>query len=202
MIHNDNRIQIIFEGLTTIYISSTLTGDMNESVMSQSLQSHPENIMQLTMYEFNPEEDDFVGKIKAAFIYHLKRQPVNSSAVLNELFNNRKLNIHKELDNIIVQIAKDLAEDKPAADPRWGEQTSSCALGSSMSMQIQQQLKEKNRAYVRFIEFLHASELWEKVYRRNFLELIHDLNFGKNSFSSKQWKIMMLSSLLATSYRI
>lgn len=124
--------------------------------------------MQLTLYDINPDEvynlNDIVSKIKAAFIYHLKKQPQKCSAVLNELFGHETLNVSNELDNIVAKIAEELAEDIPAADPRWEAQIGSdYALGSSASMQINQQLKEKNRAFIHFVEFLHATELWNRV---------------------------------------
>lgn len=69
-----------------------------------------------------------------------------------------------DFDNIVVKIAKDLAEDIPAADPRWEDiSNSKYALGSSTSMQIIQQLREKHRAFGHFIEFLQATGLWQKV---------------------------------------
>lgn len=110
--------------------------------------------------------NDVVSKIKAAFIYHLKKQPQKCSAVLNELFADEKLNVRNELDNIVVKIAKELAEDIPAADPRWEEQIGpdNYALGSSASMQIIQQLREKNLAFTHFVMFLHATELWSQVF--------------------------------------
>lgn len=145
------------------------------------MQTQTDNAMHLTVYDINPDEvynlNDIVSKIKAAFIYHLKKQPQKCSAVLNELFADEKLNVHDELDNIITKIAKDLAEDIPAADPRWEEQASSnCyALGSSASMQIIQQLKEKNRAYIHFVEFLHATELWDRVSHTHTIIIVCDL---------------------------
>lgn len=72
------------------------------------------------------------------------------------------------ISRIVTTIAEDLAEDIPATDPRWEhlweEQTfQKHALGSSSSLQIITQLKEKNLALRHFIEFLHATGLWDKV---------------------------------------
>lgn len=150
---------------------STVTGDGHDnSYLNQTLQGQNENAANnLTIYEVNPEDvynvNDVVSKIKAAFIYHLKNQPQKCTAVLNELWEDENSGAAQELDNIITNIAKELVDDIPAADPRWEDQINpeNYALGSSASMQIIQQLKEKNRAFNHFMEFLHASQLWNKV---------------------------------------
>lgn len=122
----------------------------------------------LTIYDVNPEDvynlNDSISQIKAAFIYHLKKNSSKCSSIINQLFTSVP-SIATEFDIIIMKIAKDLAEDIPAADPRWEEQISSttCALGSSTSLQIIQQLKEKSRAFNHFIDFLQANQLWDKV---------------------------------------
>lgn len=133
------------------------------------------------MYNVN----DVVSKIKAAFIYHLKKQPQKCAAVLNELFDDEQLNAAHELDNTITKIAKDLAEDIPAADPRWEELATgdNCALGSSASMQIIQQLKEKNRAFNHFVEFLHATDLWDRVSMHTIIKQILNENKCNKYFS-------------------
>lgn len=111
------------------------------------------------MYNAN----DVISQIKAAFIYHLKKNAGKCMTILTQLLEDST--VANELDNVIFKIAKDLADDIPAADPRWEEEISAnkCALGSSASMQIIQQLKEKSRAFSHFIDFLHATNLWEQV---------------------------------------
>lgn len=117
----------------------------------------------------NPEDvyntHDIISQLKAAFIYHLKKNTAKCSAILTQIFEEPDAVAVNEFDKIIVKIAQDLAEDIPASDPRWEERITANkhALGSSASMQIIQQLKEKNRAFGHFIDFLHATNLWEKV---------------------------------------
>lgn len=130
----------------------------------------------LTMYELNPDEisrnADDISQLKAAFIYHLKKNSAKSFAILSELFGDSRVNADggndPHLDNIVVCIARDLAEDIPAADPRWDQITNrdagtQHALGSSSSMQILSQLKEKSLALNLFVDFLHVTELWNKL---------------------------------------
>lgn len=64
---------------------------------------------------------------------------------------------------------EDLAEDIPAADPRWEQVESNIkhSLGSSSSLQIITQLKEKNLALNHFVDFLHCTGLWDKVGNAN-----------------------------------
>lgn len=140
---------------------------------------HNETATNLTIYDVNPEDvfnlHDSISQIKAAFIYHVKKNTTKCSSIINQLFSNTSSYAANEFDNIIIKIAKDLAEDIPAADPRWEEQISSnkCALGSSTSLQIIQQLREKSRAFTYFIDFLRATSLWEKVrYHQNNLQFI------------------------------
>ncbi|XP_053669635.1 nuclear pore complex protein Nup133 [Anopheles nili] len=131
------------------------------------------NAGNLILYELDPEEivstatayeQDPVHQLKAAFIYHIKRNKTAAEEIIDELlesFGQRDI-MDGALDQTVLKIAIDLAEDTPAADPRW-EITSKHALGSSMSMQIIQQLREKNIAYTQFIEFLHARGLWDRL---------------------------------------
>lgn len=140
-------------------------GDLNQSAQTQN-----ENAaFNLTIYDVNPDDvydtTDIISQIKAAFIYHLKKNTAKCSEILTELLEDPNSYAVTELDSIINKIAADLAEDIPAADPRWEEQIAQnkYALGSSASMQIIQQLKEKKRAFIHFVEFLHASGLWNRV---------------------------------------
>lgn len=133
---------------------------------SQTL--HNETMTNLTVYDINPDDlhsiQDTISQIKAAFIYHLKKNAPKCLTVINQLFADGNSMAVNDFDNIVVKIAKDLAEDIPAADPRWEDiSNSKYALGSSTSMQIIQQLREKHRAFGHFIEFLQATGLWQKV---------------------------------------
>lgn len=126
------------------------------------------NAGNLVLYDLDPEEissaeKDNVSQLKAAFIYYIKRNTPASNEIINELLQTlEQKSLDSELDQTVLTIAQDLAEDIPAADPRW-EVTTKHALGSSTSMQIVQQLREKNIALTQFLEFLHGSSLWDKL---------------------------------------
>lgn len=143
------------------------------------------NVGNLTVYDLDPEEiremnKDAVSQFKAAFIYHLKRNSVMCHSILNEMFKDETPQADSKLDKIVVEIAKDLAEDVPAADPRWeSERNASISLGSSTSMQILQQLREKNFCLVKFVEFLHGTGLWGRLMTldvRSTSYLLADIN--------------------------
>lgn len=127
------------------------------------------NVGNLTMYDLDPEEirersKDAVSQFKAAFIYHLKRNSAMCQAMLNEMFKDESPKVDSKLDRIVMTIAQDLAEDVPAGDPRWeSERSDTISLGSSTSMQILQQLREKNFCLVKFVEFLHGTGLWSRL---------------------------------------
>lgn len=153
-----------FDGIDG-FNQSAVAGDLLET---SHLSVHNDMTANLTLYDINPEDvlsaDDVISQMKAAFIYHLKKNNTKSAAILQQLLSDPK--VSAELDKVVVKIAQDLAEDIPAADPRWEEQlaaTQKYALGSSASMQIIQQLREKSRALGHFVDFLHTSGLWNEV---------------------------------------
>ena len=127
----------------------------------------------LSIYDLNPEDirdgsTDPVAQLKAAFIYHLTRNSVMVRNILNDIFKDDKSReINGKLDRIVITIAKDMAEDLPAADPRWQadrtDRNSVGSLGSSKSMQIIQQLRDKEFCIIKFVEFLHGTGLWSRL---------------------------------------
>lgn len=153
-----------FDGFDVINQSATGADLLDSSIVSVQ----NETAANLTIYDINPDEvycaDDIISQMKAAFIYHLKKNNTKCAIILQELLADPK--VAADLDKIVVKIAQDLAEDIPAADPRWEEQLAAnqkYGLGSSVSMQIIQQLREKSKALGHFIEFLHSSGLWNEV---------------------------------------
>lgn len=178
-----NNIPLFFSrlhGLVCVAASDFDTTDILNSseILSpsfdQSFAQSPNvtNAGYLTMYELDPEEiynsnKDTISQLKAAFIYHLKKNSSMCSAILKELFSESvQISVTDSiLDQSVLRIAQDLAEDVPAADPRWEQEdiNQRHALGSSASLQIVQQLREKNMALNHFVEFLHSTGLWNKV---------------------------------------
>ncbi|XP_011189128.2 nuclear pore complex protein Nup133 [Zeugodacus cucurbitae] len=152
---------------------------IDQSALYNSSQINESN---LYMFDLDPdamynEFKDEVSQLKAAFIYRLKHNNNMSNTILNELLRNMSENQAastgsadaNQLDRIVITIAEDLAEDLPAADPRWEQlwteagHSNKHALGSSSSLQILTQLKEKSLALRHFVEFLHNTGIWEKL---------------------------------------
>ncbi|XP_034112581.1 nuclear pore complex protein Nup133 [Drosophila albomicans] len=145
----------------------------DQSVMADSSNNLP-------MYQLDPDDvyselNNEVGQLKAAFLYRLKRNNNMVNTIIADLMesiaepdpNGGPLDAYK-LDRVVITIAEDLAEDLPIADPRWQSAIEQYdgnrhALGSSRSMQIINQLRDKSIAFQHFIDFLHFSGLWEKL---------------------------------------
>ena len=160
--------------MSNVSVMSEVFSPLVHSVVDASniLSPTTTNAGNLTLYELDPEEiressKDSVSQFKAAFIYHLKRNSAMCHTILNEMFKDATPLSDSKLDRIVVTIATDLAEDIPAADPRWESEqmnrSTAVALGSSTSMQILQQLREKNFCMIKFIEFLHGTGLWSRL---------------------------------------
>lgn len=158
--------------MSNVSVMSEVFSPQGPADVSSILSPITTNAGNLTMYELDPEEirdqnKDSVSQFKAAFIYHLKRNSAMCHTILNEMFKEGSPQVDSKLDRIVVTIAQDLAEDIPAADPRWENEATSrsavASLGSSTSMQILQQLREKNFCMVKFVEFLHGTGLWSRL---------------------------------------
>lgn len=170
-----------FDGnLSTTQTDGPMFSSFTASKFGQSMQDLG-SLENLTLLEFDPDQiynlnKEGVTQMKAALIYYLKQNTSKCEMILNELFppeeNTLANNTDKFLDQIVVTMAQNLADDVPAADPRWEEQMSAHALGSSNSMQIIQQLRDKHCALTHFIDFLKATELWPRV---NTLKVILNL---------------------------
>ncbi|XP_025830293.1 nuclear pore complex protein Nup133 [Agrilus planipennis] len=124
----------------------------------------------LTLYSFDPEEmynsyKDIVCQLKAAFIFHVKNQHMACQDILQKLFFSEGTSIpgvDSTLDNCVITVCEDLLDDIPAGDPRWSGENQA-GLGSSYSMQILNQLEDKQKAYGLFIKFLRETNLWNKL---------------------------------------
>ncbi|KAM8703409.1 hypothetical protein ACLKA7_008085 [Drosophila subpalustris] len=148
------------------------------SVPDQSLLGDSAN--NLPMYQLDPDDvyselNNEVGQLKAAFLYRLKRNNNMVNTVIADLMDSVSETDQKggpldayKLDRVVLTIAEDLAEDLPIADPRWQSAIEQYdgnrhALGSSRSMQIVNQLRDKSIAFQHFVDFLHFCGVWEKL---------------------------------------
>nr|ABL84944.1 Nup133 [Drosophila melanogaster] len=175
-----------FDGTEMMNMSSCNTPDLyapNSCNASFAVADHSaltNSTNNLHLFELDPDEmynelSDEVGQLKAAFLYHMKRNSNMVKTIVDELLRNvtaadpsgAPMDAYK-LDRIVITIAEDLAEDIPIADPRWEEaladqEMNRHAIGSSRSMQIINQLRDKIIAFQHFITFLHSSLVWDKL---------------------------------------
>ncbi|XP_055904210.1 nuclear pore complex protein Nup133 [Eupeodes corollae] len=157
--------------LNSSYSPDVFTPPFSDSLNNTAI-NQTVNLNSLSMYELDPDEifndnKDEVSQLKAAFIYHIKRNNTMCTSILKDLVpaDIGLDELDGQLDKTVVAIAEDLAEDIPAADPRWEqvEKNLKHSLGSSSSLQIISQLKEKNMALSHFVDFLHSTGLWDKL---------------------------------------
>ncbi|XP_037294139.1 nuclear pore complex protein Nup133 [Manduca sexta] len=142
----------------------------------------------LSLYEIDPHEvsavtTDACGKMKTAFLFHLRRDSASCRALLDALFppaahahaapapapaaGAEERDVDAVLDRTVMRIATEMLDDIPAGDPRWkprvGGLQTNIALGSSAALQISAQLRDKQRAFSLFIDFLRATGLWQRL---------------------------------------
>ncbi|KAH1023482.1 hypothetical protein HUJ04_012680 [Dendroctonus ponderosae] len=126
----------------------------------------------LSLYQLDPHEiytahQQTDGQLKAAFIFHVKNQLTECYDMVNKLFPTDAPIIpgfDGPLDTVVIKIAKDILDDIPAGDHRWNiEGHSTQGLGSSNSMLVFHQLKNKQRAFALYLKFLQESGLWNKL---------------------------------------
>ncbi|XP_063387643.1 nuclear pore complex protein Nup133 [Cydia fagiglandana] len=125
----------------------------------------------LSLYEIDPHEvsmvtTDACGKLKTAFLFHLRRDTAACRAIVQDLFPAKQRS-DPALDNTVVRIATELCDDIPQGDPRWkqrpGGPATNIPLGSSSALQINAQLRDKQRAFSLFADFLRATGLWQRL---------------------------------------
>ncbi|GAB0092436.1 Nuclear pore complex protein Nup133 [Sergentomyia squamirostris] len=157
------------------FFNASTTSDVLQSsqILSESGYLHQTTVGNLSLYDLDPEaisnaNSDVISQLKSAFIYQLKRNSVACFAILKELFPADAVTpaVDAVMDGTILKMAQDLVDDKPAADPRWESgdlDITRHSLGSSTSLQIIEQLRDKNVALNQFIEFLHTAKLWDRL---------------------------------------
>ncbi|XP_041969027.1 nuclear pore complex protein Nup133 isoform X3 [Aricia agestis] len=116
----------------------------------------------LSLYEIDPHEvsalaTDLCGRLKTAFLFHVRRDPAVGRA-LAELLPRADTDVDAAIDRAVLSVAEDMLDDVPAGDPRWRVRGSAVrvALGSSAALQASAQLRDKQRAFSLFLDFLRA----------------------------------------------
>ncbi|XP_028156420.1 nuclear pore complex protein Nup133-like [Ostrinia furnacalis] len=111
---------------------------------------------------------DACGKLKTAFLFHLRRDATACRAILSQLFPSApEPDVDAALDTTVLAIAAEMLDDIPAGDPRWksraGGLRTRVSLGSSAALQQTHQLRDKQRAFTLFRDFLRAHGLLRRL---------------------------------------
>ena len=139
--------------------NSRLADSLNLSVSAAGLDD-------LTMSESKGDQ------LKAAFLLFCKRSMGQSVSIVAELFPASDgatvaAVVDSALDRLVANMSQDLIEDFPASDPRWMESaeggSSSSSVGTSTSLLILHQLRDKQTAHDFYINFLKEVGLWDRV---------------------------------------
>ena len=146
--------------------NSRLADSLNLSVSAAGLDD-------LTMSESKGDQ------LKAAFLLFCKRSMGQSVSIVAELFPasdgaaaSTAAVVDSALDRLVANMSQDLIEDFPASDPRWMESAEGVAsassgalssVGTSTSLLILHQLRDKQTAHDFYINFLKEVGLWDRV---------------------------------------
>ncbi|KAL0269100.1 UNVERIFIED_CONTAM: hypothetical protein PYX00_006935 [Menopon gallinae] len=110
---------------------------------------------------------DSITQMKAAFLYYIRRNSETAEGIVNSLFPYEEepaMDVDAPLDVIVSRVCMDLINDIPAGDPRWAPiRRSEISISSSSSLQILNQLEDKQRAVEWFFSFLRETKLWERL---------------------------------------
>lgn len=112
-------------------------------------------------------------KLKAAFLLFCKRDLAESVAVVQCLFPPDHTPAAGgagpadcPLDKLVTTMSCDLIDDFPASDPRWMQSVPEASVGSTMSILILHQLRDKQTAHEFYVSFLKEVGLWQRVRKR------------------------------------
>ncbi|KAK6635816.1 hypothetical protein RUM44_001070 [Polyplax serrata] len=148
---------------TNMSVSDIATVDQSTSLLAEQ--------MNVTISDFELEDlslsKDSIVQLKVAFLYFVRRNNEMAENIVTSLFPYEEEpanEVDSHLDSAVTKVALDIINDIPSGDPRWvAVKTSEISLGSSVSLQILNQLEDKQRALEWFITFLKEAKIWERL---------------------------------------
>uniref|UniRef100_A0A1B6E0K1 Nucleoporin Nup133/Nup155-like N-terminal domain-containing protein n=1 Tax=Clastoptera arizonana TaxID=38151 RepID=A0A1B6E0K1_9HEMI len=163
------RLPVFFtftNGFVTVISSDIPSFDINTSIPPDLTNISEYGMSDSQLEELSSQKDN-AGLMRAAFLLYIRKNLVQSRAMISDLcLSDASLSsrVDAVLDSVIVQVSKDLIDDVPGKDPRWADQkTSTISITSSNSLQIINQLEEKQRVLEWYINFLKDLKLWEQL---------------------------------------
>ncbi|KAL8610413.1 hypothetical protein ACOMHN_035130 [Nucella lapillus] len=111
--------------------------------------------------------EDKLSQLKACFLSSLSGNQADVQQMVDDLFPASVMDAPpgesgRELDQLVASLSSDIIDDYPTADPRWAEAVRQEG-GSSSSVIIVQQLRDKVRAHDYLRSFLKKFTLWDKL---------------------------------------
>lgn len=153
----------ISQGLITINSTNrpqtSILGDTTQEITSQTDGS----TMQMNASQINElsRSEDKSARLKAAFLASCSGNLRQAQEIVSELFPEDSS--VGEIDRLVASLSQDLIDDYPTSDPRWADNARPGDCGSTSSLIILQQLKDKQRAHEYIIGFLKKLQLWDKL---------------------------------------
>ncbi|XP_076463530.1 nuclear pore complex protein Nup133-like [Babylonia areolata] len=111
--------------------------------------------------------EDKLSRLKACFLTSLSGNQADVQQMLEDLFPDSLMDAPpgekgREVDRLVTSLSSDIIDDYPTADPRWAEAVRQEG-GSTSSLIIAQQLRDKVRAHDFFRSFLKKFGLWDQL---------------------------------------
>ncbi|XP_039283480.1 nuclear pore complex protein Nup133 [Nilaparvata lugens] len=156
------------------FISLDSSDDFNVSVAMDctavSETVHSDNEIEELLNSTTSDRKDSCELVKAALLLYISKKVAHSKALMHEHFPpdaGPTLKIDATFDLTIVQVSEGIIDDIPFKDPRWADTkttTSTLNINSNItSLQILNQLEEKQKALEYFIDFLKDINLWNQL---------------------------------------
>ncbi|XP_071080381.1 nuclear pore complex protein Nup133-like [Haliotis cracherodii] len=165
-------------GETAVFFSSThglfclsSAAKLEQSILEESAQEALSRSEVSTLATSRPQvaemgaSDDKSARLKAAFINSLNGNLPEAQKIVTDLFplTDAEEELTSEMDKLVTMLSRDLIDDYPTSDPRWAESLRNDSAGSTTSLIILQQLKDKEKAHEYLISFLKRLELWDRL---------------------------------------
>ncbi|XP_074604837.1 nuclear pore complex protein Nup133 [Brevipalpus obovatus] len=112
--------------------------------------------------------DCTIDTLKNAFRLYRRGEKRESMACCSQLVSNfmsafDSNTAESTLDEMVVAISKELCDESPSADPRWAESIGTSSNFDVISALLSQQLEDKLRIHLLFLEFLRKNHIWDAL---------------------------------------